>query len=87
MVKKKSISTNKISVYIFFQAIFLFIIIVTFRKIRALFPVPQASDSEIVGYAQYYGYPLYFDTFIFFTIMLSPIVICIIIDQFVKWKK
>ncbi len=72
---------KKIFFYVLIQSITLGSIIISFRKIRDLFPAPEISNSKIIGYAQFTGYPLYFDTFIFFLVMLSPIVICIIIQK------
>jgi len=44
---------------------------VTFKKIRALLPPPEIMSNKIIGFAQYFGYPLYFDTiFVLFLIFL-----------------
>lgn len=43
-----------------------------FDDIRSLFPIPSKNNTEIVGYAQYYGYPLYFDPIMYFVLILSP---------------
>lgn len=62
-------STILVSVSLFcFEAV---LILFFFRKIRNLFPIPIIEDSEIIGYSQYFGYPFYFDTFIFLAVLLS----------------
>jgi hypothetical protein len=43
----------------------------SFRWIRDVLPDPQKTTS--IGYAQYFGYPLYLDTAIFSLIIFSPI--------------
>jgi len=94
MEKKKSISTLKISMdvkkllaYIVLQILFLVFLFINFRTFRDFFPIPKILESKIIGYSQYFAYPLYFDTFIFFIVILSPIVICLFIEKFIKWKK
>lgn len=49
------------------------IIITLFRKIRDTLPPPAIDQTKIVGYIQYYGYPTYFDTVIFFILILFPL--------------
>lgn len=54
----------------------LVLILLFFRQIRDLFPAPEIEENKIIGYSQYFGYPFYFDTFIFFLIIFSiPIII------------
>lgn len=48
-------------------------IFATFRYIRSLFYPPEILEEKIVGYAQYFGYPFYFDTLLFFIFVLTPI--------------
>lgn len=86
MAKNKSIT---IFLYFFIQVIVLLIAGITFRKVRELFPPTQILENKTVGYSQYFGYPYYFDTFVFFIIMFSPIIVCFIITkiQVMKWKK
>ncbi len=45
-----------------------------FRYVRNYFPKPGLKDSNIVGFAQYFGYPLYFDIFLFCFIIFTPLV-------------
>ncbi|MEK7533762.1 MAG: hypothetical protein AAB600_00335 [Patescibacteria group bacterium] len=50
-----------------------------FRKIRNLFPIPTIGENKIVGYAQYFGYPFYFDNFVFFLFIISPLLLLSIV--------
>ncbi len=63
--------------------IFLFFIIgvsaVCFRYLRNIFSNHQIAKSASVGYAQYFGYPLYLDSILFFVIVFSPIIFYIIV--------
>lgn len=54
--------------------IFGFLMLISFKRIRGLFPIPDINSEKIIGYAQYYGYPLYFDTLLFFSFLLVPAV-------------
>lgn len=44
----------------------------TFRYFRSLFYPPKITENKIVGYAQYFGYPLHFDTLLFFILIAIP---------------
>ena len=57
--------------YCIYLLFFLFSL-VFFRHIRAFFPIPELGSEKIVGYSAYFGYPLYFDNFLFFYIILCP---------------
>lgn len=50
------------------------VILLTFRQARALFPIPEIGSLNIVSYAQFNGYPLYFDNLLFFLLLLSPVI-------------
>ena len=69
---------------IFFSLIILIVLIITFKKIRTLFPIPMINNDELVGFPQYYGYPLYFDTVFFFFIIFLPLLILLF---FYFWEK
>lgn len=75
--------TFLISVFLF--CVELLLILIFFRKIRYLFPIPEIGDSKIVGFSQYFGYPFYFDTFIFFVILLSILFFVILAHNLVKY--
>lgn len=49
------------------------------RKIRDLFPIPPIGENKIVGYAQHFGYPFYFDNFAFFLFIISPLLLLSIV--------
>jgi glycosyltransferase involved in cell wall biosynthesis len=69
----KKVIMKTIFVYLLSMAI----LFASFRKIRALIPPPEISEEKLVGYAQYFGYPLSYDTYIFIVIILLPIIILI----------
>jgi hypothetical protein len=52
----------------------IFLAAFSFRKLRDLFSRPDYTHAGMVGYAQYFGYPLYLDTILFFCILLYPVV-------------
>lgn len=75
---------KSIHIKILIEALFYFFIevllaIFYFRKIRNLFPIPPIGEQKIVGYAQYFGYPLYFDNFAFFLFIISPLLLLSIV--------
>ena len=45
----------------------------SFRKLRDIMPDPAVNAETSIGYAQYFGYPMYLDTIIFFILILSPV--------------
>lgn len=45
---------------------------VGFRHLRDLFPKPE-STGEIIGFAQYFGYPLFFDNVLFWILIITPV--------------
>lgn len=69
---------------IFFSLILLIVLFITFKKISALFPIPMIGNDKLVGFPQYYGYPLYFDTQFFFFIIFLPILILLF---FYFWER
>ena len=60
------------------------LIFISFRVLRKMFPLPEINQEKIVGYSQYYGYPLYFETILFFTFLLLPIVTFILCKKIFK---
>jgi hypothetical protein len=50
-------------------------LIILLRPIRSLFPLPEIGSGKIIGYSQYFGYPLSFDTVFFFVLILVPLLI------------
>lgn len=59
----------------FIYTIELIILLKYFRVIRGLFAVPEIGREKIIGYAQYVGYPMYFDIFLFYILLFSPVAI------------
>jgi hypothetical protein len=53
-----------------------------FKKIRTSLPPPEIGSDRLVGFAQYFGYPLYFDAFLFFLLLFSPILLFIILHRY-----
>lgn len=52
---------------------FILLFFLTFKQIRLFFPIPSINESKIVGYAQYEGYPLLFDTIFFVLFIIVPL--------------
>lgn len=76
---------------VFFKTIVLsllsFIILaLTFKKIRELFPIPMINNDKLVGFPQYFGYPLYFDTLFFFFLIFLPVLILLLFYLLEKHK-
>lgn len=63
------------------------VIFLSFRAIRNIFPIPHVNDNKIIGYAQYYGYPFYFDTVLFFIFLLLPFIIFFLEYRQIKNEK
>ena len=61
-------------------------ILMTFRQLRSLFSYPKIAEDGIVGYAQYFGYPMYFETIIFFIFVFSPVLVFFILSKIRKYR-
>lgn len=59
---------------------FVLCIMVGFRTMRSVFPPPEITKDKLIGFAQYFGYPINFDTGIFLLIVFLPIVILLILS-------
>lgn len=64
---------------VIFSLILIFSAFVLYKKMRGLFPPPQIGSEKLVGFAQYFGYPIYFDTIFFFLIVSIPLIVTIIL--------
>lgn len=64
----------------------IFVLILSFRKIRDAFPPTEIGHEKIVGYTQYFGYPFYLDTIIFFVFVLSPLISVFLIHKIFERK-
>lgn len=87
MAKKKSIYIKrKILLGIAFSLWILgiLLLVLKFRELRNIFPPPKIEDDRIVGFAQYNGYPMYFDTIVFFSLIFSPVLILLAVYLFTK---
>ncbi len=72
-----------------YLAIVLFIEIITLlsvRKVRDYFPGPEITDEKIIGYSQYFQYPVNFDYLFFITLILVPVFTALLI-RFLNSKK
>lgn len=47
--------------------------VLLFRQIRALFPVPSPGPQSLMGFATYFGYPLWFEPTLFAVLLSVPI--------------
>ena len=84
MLYNESVKIKNTIKEIYLSAIIIFIVeifflLVFFRKLRSFFPQPRIEENGIVGFSQYFGYPLYFDNFVFFLFLLSPVMVAFII--------
>lgn len=71
---------------IYISTIYL-IILLNFRSLRLLINPQQNAKSDIVGYAQYFGYSLYFETIIFYIFIFSPLLVFFVLSKIRKYKK
>jgi hypothetical protein len=62
-------------------------LVVFLRIIRSLFPLPAIGSDKIIGYAQYFGYPLTFDTIFFFSLIAVPLLVLISLYLFQRNRK
>ncbi|GEM_PF-3172532 len=77
------ITLNKIR-WIFFAIIINFFALVivfisSFRIVRDALPPTRIGNEKIIGYTQYFGYPFYLDTVIFFIFIFYSVVFFLII--------
>jgi hypothetical protein len=60
------------------STLMIFFLMLGFKKIRAFFPPPEIANEKLVGFAQYFGYPFYFDSIVFLLVVLLPILMLFI---------
>lgn len=78
---------NKIIIYgILLSSVLNAFLLINFKRIRSLFPPPEIGEEKLVGFAQYYGYPFYFDTIFSFFLILIPILTFIFLYKLNKRK-
>jgi len=56
------------------------------KTVRAFFTGPLVGDQKIVGYSQYFGYPFYFESYLFTAYIFLPLIILILIRIIVYEK-
>ena len=76
---KKDFSKT-ISKTIIISATIIFCLMAGFKVIRAFFPPPEITKDKLVGFAQYFGYPVNFDTYIFLLIIFLPVAVLFILS-------
>lgn len=62
------------------STLLVFFLMVGFKKIRSFLPPPEITKDKLIGFAQYNGYPINFDTGVFLLIVFLPIVILFILS-------
>lgn len=67
----KNATKKEAILFVLIEVFIIASVFLTYRRLRYFFPKPLMEDA--IGYAQYFGYPLYFDNFIFLIIILSPV--------------
>ena len=60
------------------------VLIILLRPVRSLFPLPEIGSDKIIGYSQYFGYPLSFDTLYFSILILVPLLVVFCTSLFKK---
>lgn len=59
----------------------------TFRQTRIMFGPPRIGEEKIIGWAQYRGYPLYYESFIFAVLVSLPFLTLGIVKLIMLKKK
>ena len=60
------------------STLMIFFLMLGFKKIRTFFPPPEITNQKLVGFAQYFGYPFYFDSIVFLLVVFLPILMLFI---------
>jgi len=71
--RNKKIFSQQLFIYFFLTCIEIAAMIIFFEFPRSLF-YSSANSVDIVGYRQYFGYPMYFDTMYIFIFISLPFV-------------
>lgn len=77
ILNRQRIGFTLISLY-FSELLFIFVF---FRLIRDGFPEPEIGVAGIIGYSQYFGYPIYLDSILFYAFILMPLIFCYILFE------
>lgn len=62
------------------------LLLINFKKIRAIIPSPEIGVDKLIGFSQYFGYPFYFDTIFFLILIFAPVLTFIILHLINKNK-
>lgn len=54
---------------------------------RNMFPPPRIGSEHIIGFAQYEGYPLYFEMWLFILFLLIPIALSLLLFVYSRYRK
>ncbi|MDO8621275.1 MAG: hypothetical protein Q7R31_03260 [Candidatus Levybacteria bacterium] len=65
--------------FVIYLGLFDLTLFLSFRFLRTLFPLPEILGNKIIGYAQYFGYPIYFDNLVFIILFFIPALIFLIL--------
>jgi hypothetical protein len=57
------------------------LLLIFFKKIKAIIPPPEIGNSGSVGFVHYFGYPAYIDTLVFLFIIFSPVIVIYVINK------
>lgn len=55
--------------------ILIFLSLLSFKKIKNFVPPPEINSEKMIGYSQYFGYPLYLDTVFFIFLLSVPLLV------------
>ncbi len=50
-----------------------------FKKFRGIIPPPEINRDGLIGFPQYFGYPLYFETLYFYLLIFAPVLTFLIL--------
>lgn len=79
LLKKIHIKNNfRIKYALIFSLVLEFLLLFVLRQVRKVFEFPLINNEKIIGYAQYNGYSLSFDSLYLILMILLPIIILFI---------
>ncbi len=90
MVKLKSTRAKNAEFLLFnilLDIFILFFISVVFKVFRKISPPPMILENKIIGFSQFFGYPLNLDFYFFIVILITPILVFLILYKYLILKK
>ena len=90
MLRKYNMKKKDRYAIIIFSALTILMLLffaLTFRIVRDNLPPTPISANKIIGYSQYFGYPLFLDTAIFLILILLPIIFFVALRLVEKGNK